>query len=336
MINPDNNKSARVAVIGAGMAGLSCATYLQSLGFEVDVFEKSWGAGGRMSTRHGDGWVADHGAQYFTARDARFIQAVETWMQHQVVTLWNPRIKVFDNNQWRDSTSKEKRYIGMPNMNSLGKYLAESLSVQFEKTISMIKPQQSGWILHSNETGKVEKTYDWIILAVQANQAQKLAKDINCEIEKITASANMKACWTMIVRFQSQPKVDLDAAFINQEKISWICRNNAKPGREGLESWTIHANPEWSQQNIELTEDEAAAHMLSSLTKLGFDCSHTQITMHRWRYASGEMSAPAGFYFSSELKLGLVGDWLHGGRVEGAWLSGYELAAKLNEFVYPS
>jgi predicted NAD/FAD-dependent oxidoreductase len=287
-----------------------------------------------MSTRHGTGWVADHGAQYFTAREPRFIQEVEIWMQQKVVTLWNSRIKVFDKNQWSNISAKDKRYIGMPNMNSLGKYLAERLSVQFEKTISMIEPRQNGWIIHTSETGKIEKIYDWIILAIPANQAHKLAKDIHCEIEKITAAGNMKGCWTMMLRFQTQPKVDFDAAFVNQENISWVCRNNAKPAREGLESWTVHANPEWSQQNIELSGDEAAAQMLSSLTKLGFDCTNIQITMHRWRYASGGMSAPAGFYFSSELKLGLVGDWLHGGRVEGAWLSGYELAAKLNEVVY--
>jgi predicted NAD/FAD-dependent oxidoreductase len=333
MMNHSNNKGVRVAVIGAGMAGLSCATHLQSLGFEVEVFEKSRGPGGRMSTRHGDGWVADHGAQYFTARDPRFIQALETWIKNKVVTQWNPRIKVFENNEWRHSSSKDKRYIGIPTMNSPGKYLAKSLSIQFEQTISRIEFRQNGWILHSSETGRIDRAYDWLILAIPANQAHSLAKDVHSEVDKITASGNMTGCWTMMILFQSQPKVDFDAAFINQENISWVCRNNAKPEREGLESWTIHANPEWSQQNIELTQDAAAANMLSSLTKLGFDCRNTQVSMHRWRYASGGLISPVDFYLSSEIKLGLVGDWLHGGRVEGAWLSGYELSAIMNEFV---
>jgi len=332
-MNHRNSKGVSVAVIGAGMAGLSCATHLQELGFEVDVFEKSRGPSGRISTRHGDGWIADHGAQYFTARDTRFIKELETWIKHKVVTQWNPRLKVYENNLWRNSTSKDKRYIGIPNMNSLGKYLAERLSIQFEKTITKIERQQNGWILHSSETGRIERAYDWLVLAIPANQVHSLAKDIHSEIEKITASASMKGCWTMMVRFQSQPQVDFDAAFINQEIISWVCRNNAKPEREGLESWTIHASPEWSQQNIELTQDEAAAHMLSSLNRLGFDCRNTQITMHRWRYASGGLSSPVYFYLSPEIKLGLVGDWLQGGRVEGAWLSGYKLSEKMNELI---
>ena len=41
----------QVAVIGAGIAGLACARELQSHGLSVDVFEKSRGPSGRMSTR---------------------------------------------------------------------------------------------------------------------------------------------------------------------------------------------------------------------------------------------------------------------------------------------
>ena len=52
-----------IAIIGAGLAGLSCATKLQAQGFKVEVFEKSRGPSGRMSTRNGKYWTADHGAQ---------------------------------------------------------------------------------------------------------------------------------------------------------------------------------------------------------------------------------------------------------------------------------
>ena len=68
----------KVAVIGAGIAGLSCAIQLQKFGFEVELFEKSRGPSGRMSTRQGKDWVADHGAQYFTARDPILIAELNT------------------------------------------------------------------------------------------------------------------------------------------------------------------------------------------------------------------------------------------------------------------
>ena len=60
------NPAPHVALIGAGIAGLSCATALQQAGLDVSLFDKSRGPSGRMNTRRGDGWQCDHGAQYFT------------------------------------------------------------------------------------------------------------------------------------------------------------------------------------------------------------------------------------------------------------------------------
>jgi oxygen-dependent protoporphyrinogen oxidase len=53
-----------VAVIGAGMAGLSCAWELRRAGVDVEVFERNEGVGGRMSTRSKDGLAFDLGANF--------------------------------------------------------------------------------------------------------------------------------------------------------------------------------------------------------------------------------------------------------------------------------
>ncbi|TAK05666.1 FAD-dependent oxidoreductase [Patescibacteria group bacterium] len=54
----------RIAVIGAGIAGLSCATDLRKAGFDVVVFEKNGYVGGRMSSRSKDGFIFDLGADH--------------------------------------------------------------------------------------------------------------------------------------------------------------------------------------------------------------------------------------------------------------------------------
>ena len=41
----------RVAVIGAGIAGLNAARQLEAAGMEAVLFEKARGASGRLSTR---------------------------------------------------------------------------------------------------------------------------------------------------------------------------------------------------------------------------------------------------------------------------------------------
>ena len=50
---------------------------------------------------------------------------------------------------------------------------------------------------------------------------------------------------------------------------------------------------------------------------------------HRWRYASGSVQLPQACAWRAELRIGLCGDWLNGGDVQGAWLSGRALAAQI-------
>ena len=319
----------RVAVIGAGLAGLSCATQLQAFGFQVQLFEKSRGPSGRMSTRNGDGWSADHGAQYFTARSPLFIKELNSWIAAGVAGAWHPSLKVFEGDQWRDGSVTENRYVGIPGMNSPGQYLAKNLSIEFNQTIDQITRQNSQWSLHSMESGNIKDQFDLLVLALPAPQAFILAKSLDQLIEESIAPFNMLGCWTVMVRVAEKQNLFFDAAFINDEIISWVSRNNSKPGRTGQESWTIQANPQWSQDWIELDKEEASKRILECAKKLGFNFQNAEISIHRWRYASGAISPSPEFSFFENMNLGLCGDWLHGGRVEGAWLSGLKLSNEI-------
>jgi phytoene dehydrogenase-like protein len=58
----------RVIIVGAGLAGLTCAKVLVERGVEGVVFEASDGVGGRVRTDERDGFLLDRGFQvYFTA-----------------------------------------------------------------------------------------------------------------------------------------------------------------------------------------------------------------------------------------------------------------------------
>lgn len=315
-----------IAIIGAGLAGLSCAVRLTALGHQVELFEKSRGPAGRMSTKRGEGWAADHGAQYFTARDPLFIEQVKKWVADQTVALWTPEIKVYEAKQWSTFQSQDLRYVGTPAMNTPAKQLAKGLVLHANQTIDALSRKDGHWFLHSAEAGDIAKGFDELILAIPEPQALTLAQHLNPDIQTIAGQSNMKGCWTLMARFEQRPEVPFEAAFVNQEIISWVARNSSKPQRTGQESWTIQANPLWSQEFIELGKEDVADQMLACAKKLGLDCTGAEISMHRWRYASGSTTATLGFYSNPALHLGICGDWLNGGRVEGAWLSGYHLA----------
>lgn len=54
---------APVVIVGAGLAGLSCAVALHDAGIPVQVYEASDGVGGRVRTDHVDGFTLDRGFQ---------------------------------------------------------------------------------------------------------------------------------------------------------------------------------------------------------------------------------------------------------------------------------
>jgi phytoene dehydrogenase-like protein len=58
----------KLIIVGAGLAGLTCAKVLRERGAEVTVFEAADGVGGGVRTDEQDGFLLDRGFQvYFTS-----------------------------------------------------------------------------------------------------------------------------------------------------------------------------------------------------------------------------------------------------------------------------
>ena len=74
--------TAPIAIVGTGIAGHSAAQALHAAGQSVQLFDKSRGLGGRMSSNGSDAVHLDLGTQYFTARDRLFTEAERQWHSH--------------------------------------------------------------------------------------------------------------------------------------------------------------------------------------------------------------------------------------------------------------
>lgn len=61
-----NIKKPKVAIVGAGIAGLAAAYELQKAGFQVTVFESADYSGGRMLSSRHQGYTFDQGADFFS------------------------------------------------------------------------------------------------------------------------------------------------------------------------------------------------------------------------------------------------------------------------------
>lgn len=331
------NRSHNIAIVGAGISGLACATALNNAGCRVTIFEKSRGVSGRLSTRVTDNWQCDHGAQYFTAQNPQFALEVLRWQQAGVASLWQPRLQVFDGVNFSAKPSTKNRYIGVPTNSAPAKFLAQSLNIQTNYTIDKIERQDNGWLLSSMEHGLILQPFDKLILAIPAPQAQVLLDICAPVLAKIAAGVKMRGCWTLMCQFNSQLNLPFDGLFINNNLLSWVARDSAKQGRTSIgqtiqtnqtETWVLHASSEWSEAHIEDAPDLVASLMLKAFIQLGGEMPAT-FTAHRWRYADCMEYLNIACAWDANLQLGLCGDWLNGGKVQGAWLSGHSLAQKI-------
>jgi renalase len=325
-----------IAVVGAGLAGLSCAQALLQAGHTVHVFDKARGPSGRMSTRRADDehgpWQCDHGAQYFTARDHAFKAEVARWQQAGAAALWNARLASFDGSAWTTPQSPLERFVGTPRMTSpaawLVKNLGEHALAQWQTTVQGLERAEGGWAVTSAEHGVHSQRYDAVLLAVPAPQAEPLLAPLAPSGAAVASSVRMRGSWAVMLRYARPVVMPWDAAFINAGPLRWVARDSSKPGRTGAETWLLHASPEWSEAHIEDGPESVAAALLAALAELGGPAP-LAATAHRWRYADTEAPLALGSWWDASLRVGLCGDWLNGGKVEGAWLSGRALAAQV-------
>ena len=324
------SKIQNIAIIGTGMAGISCAKVLQAAGKTVTLFDKSVGPGGRMSSRLFEQWTADHGAQYFTAKDEPFNGVVNSWLAQGFIEPWLGKIVSIHKDKIEQVENSGQRFAGVPNMNSLAKYLVEDLTVKYSHTINKIERDGNHWKLCSKEHGPIQDGFDLLVIAIPAKQASALIPSKLTSLQKICTSAQMLPCWTLIAYQDSKIDLPFDGAFIDESPFSWIARNNSKPARSSYESWTAQANPEWSKEYMECSNYEVEPLLVSAFEKItGQPCKLYQ--SHLWRYARVEHPQEQSFILDQNHGLGICGDWLLHSTVEGAWTSGYLLAEQIQK-----
>ena len=321
-----------VGIIGAGIAGLVCARTLAANAFDVKVFDKGRGVGGRTATRRAEPDLAfDHGAQYFTARDARFHKVTADWLSRGVVAEWLGCVVRLENGAVTH-TSPQPRYVGVPGMTAMAADLASAIRVQTRTQIVAMSRGPSGWTIKTDAHENVGP-FETVVVTLPAPQSAEFLQPH--AFGAIASTLQMTPCWAVLVAFESKLEVPWDGAFVHNSPLSWVARNSSKPGRSGQsDCWVLHASAEWSAAHLEAAPDTAARLLLDAFSsaiaqQLPPD-SH--LTAHRWRYSHGSDADDRRMLFDPEVGLAVCGDWLAGGRVEGAFLSGVAAA----EAIYDS
>ena len=145
------------AIIGAGISGLACGNALAAAGHQVSLFDKGRGPGGRMSTRRVDtpfGQASfDHGAQFFTERDADFQRTISALETQGAVGLWQGEFVRFDSKGKQHALGDEPRYVGTPGMNGVVRGLAVGLNTTWGMRVSGLSGRKGAWKGYYVEAG---------------------------------------------------------------------------------------------------------------------------------------------------------------------------------------
>lgn len=328
----------RVAIVGAGLAGLTCARALTQAGLAVTVFEKSRGVGGRLSTRRVDWATFDHGTQYFTARDPVFMDWIRGLMASGTVSQWSP---VMDK-----PNPLEPWYVANPGMNSLARAQANDLNVVPNARVSAIEWHNDQWQLLFEEGAaqvapatapeNAPETFDAVVLAVPNEQAVPLLQPHRADWAASLAAIALLPCWTVML--STEPvATTLQAGQPESGPIGWWARNDSKPDRstsERQQDWVIQASSTWTAQNLDADKTQVIAELQKALmAQLGVEqMVNTQTPMaHRWLYArrTPGLATLGTSLWHAPQRLGVCGDGLTHSRVEQAYLSGRDLALSI-------
>lgn len=318
-----------VAIVGAGIAGLACATVLASQGVAVEVFDKGRRPGGRTATRRTPYGSLDHGAQYFTASDPSFRAWTEEGRAAGMVAGWDGAIAAVFDGHVQQAGDTAQRWVGVPGMSGLAGRLAKGLAIRSELQIAGLARNGDAWRLLGQDGESLGEAHI-VIIAVPAPQAVELLQS-SPRLADRAAEAILQPCWALMLGYAAPLPVPFDGAFVNGGPLSWMCRNTSKPGRTGDEAWVIHASPDWSRDHLEDDGSSICELLRRAFTEATGVDGPAPVFMapHRWRYA--RVATPLGTpcLFDDELAIGACGDWCLGANIEAAFRSGQAMAATI-------
>ena len=329
VLDVDGRSRTKVAVVGAGMAGLACAGRLREAGVEIVLYDKSRAAGGRVATRRRDGLVFNHGAQYATARTPAFGDVLRAAAAAGAAAVWD------------GAGGRNARWTGTPGMSALPRHLGGGVTTG--RQVIFLRAAPDGWHVRHEDAGAVrpgvvvdtggvcDGPFDAVLLALPAPQAAPLLQACGHAFARAAAAVAVDPCWAAM--FATPARLDApDAERIEEGPIAWAACDSSRPGRTpGPACWMLHASGAWSREHLERGAEDAAAMLLAAFSqRLGRAIEATHLSAHRWRFSQTRGALGAACLWDAVGGVGVCGDWCLGARVEDAFTSGRALAAAVS------
>lgn len=335
-----------VAVIGAGLSGLTCARQLHQAGYSVVVLEKSRGLGGRVATRRLQNTCADHGLRYLENQGDLSHKFIQSLHHAGILKVWTEQIYTLStNNQLVANAQPHPRFIAPNGMTAIAKHWGLDITIWRSQLVTAIVPQPNGlWEVALKPTGDEQQASVQaraIVVAIPAPQAlmllqpletQGLPSDFLTQLSSVHFDPCLSAIATFSPAFTAQvEELPWQAVeFSHDPSLAWVGVDSLKRSTAQAPIFVVQSNAEFARRWLDSNDLTAAGqHLLSRAAQvlLPWLAAPTTLHVHRWRYGFAHTPLTTT-YLAENLPLPLVccGDWCGGNNVESALHSGMDAA----------
>lgn len=345
-----------VAVIGAGMAGLTCAQQLSQAGYQVVVVEKSRGVGGRVATRRLQGTYADHGTCYLKPQGQLLPQLIERLSARGILQVWTDTVyeQQTPEKEQLIETKRYPRYVAPTGMTVIAKFLTTGLDIQLSQRVQKITPTaEKTWQLIFDPGGKTSAlqtvsglTAKAVVVAIPAPQAlmllEPLGNTLSTDFLDNLRSAEFNPCLSVIAGYSAERFRDLDkfepawkACTLQDTDLAWIGLDSSKRQNAQQPVFVLQSTAELAQHYLDTEDLTSAAYQLLSRGAqrlIPWLDAPEWFQIHRWRYAFPKSPLSQNcLNATTPQPLVCCGDWCGGNLVEGAMQSGLAAAVQINQ-----
>jgi renalase len=310
-------KTGSVAIIGAGLSGLSCAQALQSAGVNVRVFERSSALGGRCATQLWQGHLVDTGVQYFTAQSGEFKKELLTRLR-QFRPIISP---IFDQNGKVVPNTFGPRFYVLQGNNYFAHILSHGLEIRLNTEIESVS-------FRASDVNILGETYRAVVSSIPGPQTARLfnlpqspADYAPCLVALLEYSGKelgrARECYARVLA-NGDP---VQASYCENNKVGRIVGNKTV--------FVVEASPRFSAEFVDAPSDAYLPTLIRRHEEIwGIPTGHLAAAYgHCWKYAR---PLPGQQRFVAPPTGGFIcGDSRTDSTVENVWLDGNKAAQEV-------
>lgn len=292
----------KIAIIGAGFSGCNLYNNLKERYEDITIFEKSRGAGGRLSTKYIEDKFIDYGTS-------------------SLIPITDD-LKFFCLDLSKNGVLKAKydEFIPKTGINEICKFLINEKNLLTNTKITKVVNSINKWTLE-DENHNIYEDFDLLFITIPAPQILQMKIELPNNFKEKLSFIKYDSIFSLILHTNKELKLNENKLYENPD-IKDIINNSKKYLYKDFSSYVIHSSKEFANCVNEKTKEEICDIFLDN-----FDDDTKElieeftIIPHLWKYAFAKTSLDMPYFLNEEKNLGICGDYFSHNNLEASLLS---------------